>query len=238
MAASARFDVPPEMRAFAEKSVEQARQAFDGFISAAHQAMSAFEGQAETARKGAKDVTEKAMTFAERNITSAFEFAQELMRARDIQDVLRLQADYIKRQMQALTEQARELGETTSKAAKDATAPKRWRLPCFEAGGPEKGWYDRHLIVRRNICVALHQKQEYILPHQTAVAFPMSGRRPRACCLQSMDRPWARIRAMPDQSPSEGSIYDRGHRNDHVQVQIKGGPAGRVRNAEIRTPEF
>src|SRR5262249_40643477 len=107
MAASDRFDVPPEMRAFAEKSVEQARPAFAGLLSAAHQAMSAFEGQAETARKGAKDVTEKAMTFAERNITSAFEFAQELMRARDIQDVLRLQADYIKRQMQALTEQAR-----------------------------------------------------------------------------------------------------------------------------------
>jgi S-adenosylmethionine:diacylglycerol 3-amino-3-carboxypropyl transferase len=34
MAASDRFEVPPEMRAFAEKSVEQARQAFDGFISA------------------------------------------------------------------------------------------------------------------------------------------------------------------------------------------------------------
>jgi hypothetical protein len=44
MAASDRFEVPPEMRALAEKSVEQARQAFDGFISAAHQAMSAFEG--------------------------------------------------------------------------------------------------------------------------------------------------------------------------------------------------
>jgi len=28
MAATDRFDVPPEMRAFAEKSVEQARQAF------------------------------------------------------------------------------------------------------------------------------------------------------------------------------------------------------------------
>ena len=89
MAATDRFDVPPEMRAFAEKSVEQARQAFDGFISAAHQAKSAFEGQAETARKGARDVTEKAMTFAERNITSAFEFAQELVRARGVEDVLR-----------------------------------------------------------------------------------------------------------------------------------------------------
>jgi hypothetical protein len=52
MAAPDRFEIPPEMRAFAEKSVEQARQAFDGFISAAHNAVAAFEGQAETARKG------------------------------------------------------------------------------------------------------------------------------------------------------------------------------------------
>jgi len=124
MAANDRFEVPPEMRAFAEKSVEQARQAFDGFISAAQQAMSAFEGHAETARKGARDVTEKAMTFAEQNMASAFEFAQDLVRAKDMQDVLRLQAEYIRRQMQALTEQARELGESTSKAAKDAATPK------------------------------------------------------------------------------------------------------------------
>jgi phasin len=124
MAASDRFEVPPEMRTFAERSVEQARQAFDGFISAAHQAMSAFEGQAETARKGARDVSEKAMTFAERNMASAFAFAHDLVRARDLQEVLRLQADYIRHQMEALTEQARELGESTSKAARDAAARK------------------------------------------------------------------------------------------------------------------
>ena len=122
MAASDRFEVPPELRTFAEKSVEQARQAFDGFISAVHHAMGAFEGQAESARKGARDVTEKAMTFAERNMASAFEFAHELVRARDLQEVLRLQGDYIRRQMEALTEQARELGESTSKVAKDAAA--------------------------------------------------------------------------------------------------------------------
>jgi phasin len=124
MAANDRFEVPPELRTFAERSVEQARQAFDGFISAAHQAMSAFEGQAETARKGARNVTEQAMTFAERNMASAFAFAHDLVRARDLQEVLRLQADYIRQQMEALTEQARELGESTSKAAKDAAAPK------------------------------------------------------------------------------------------------------------------
>jgi phasin len=113
------------MRAFAEKSVEQARQAFDGFISAAHQAVNTIEGQAQTARQGAKDVTEKAMTFAEQNVASSFEFAQQLVRAKDIQDVMKLQADYIKRQMQAFSEQAKELGESTTKAAKEAATPKR-----------------------------------------------------------------------------------------------------------------
>ena len=119
-----RFEIPPEMRSFAEKSVEQARQAFDGFISAAHKAVSTFEGQAETARKGAKDVTEKAMTFAERNIATSFEFWQQLVRAKDVQDVLKLQADYVRTQMQTLSEQAKELGESSSKAARDATTPR------------------------------------------------------------------------------------------------------------------
>jgi phasin len=118
------LEIPPEMRAFAEKSVEQAKQAFDGFLSAAHNAVNAFEGQAETARKGAKDVTEQAMSFTEQNIASSFAFAQQLMRAKDVQDMFRMQADFIKTQMQVYTEQAKALGESTSKAAKDATAPK------------------------------------------------------------------------------------------------------------------
>jgi phasin len=121
MAANDRFEIPPEMRAFAEKSVEQARQAFDGFISAAHNAVSAFEGQAATARQGAKTVTEKAMTFAEQNIASSFELAQQLVRAKDVQEVVKLQSEYLKRQMQVFAEQAKELGESTGKAARDAT---------------------------------------------------------------------------------------------------------------------
>jgi phasin len=119
-----RFELPPDMKAFAEKSVEQARQAFDGFIIAAHRAVSTFEGQSETARQGAKGVTEKAMAFAQKNIASSFDFMQKLVHAKDFQEVVALQSDYVKSQMQVLTEQAKELGETTAKAAKDATTPR------------------------------------------------------------------------------------------------------------------
>lgn len=124
MAARDQFEMPADMRVFAERSVEQAKQAFDGFISAAHQAVNAFEGQAESARKGARQVTEKAMSFAEKNIANSFEFAQQLVRAKDVQEVLKLQADFMRGQMQVLAEQVRELGETAGKAATEATKPK------------------------------------------------------------------------------------------------------------------
>jgi phasin len=113
------FQIPPEMRVLAEKSVEQAKQAIEGFISAAHRTVSTFEGQAETARKGAKDVGEKAMDFAQKNIASSFDFAQKLVHAKDLQEMLELQAAYIKTQMQVLAEQAKELGQSSSKMAAD-----------------------------------------------------------------------------------------------------------------------
>ena len=117
------FQMPPDMRTFAEKSIDQAKQAFDGFISAAQQAVSAFEGQAESARKGARTVAEKAMSFAEQNVAKSFELAQQLVRAKDVQEVLKLQGDFIRTQMQLLSEQARELGESAGQAAKDAASP-------------------------------------------------------------------------------------------------------------------
>src|SRR5438270_13983873 len=103
MAGPEHFQMPPDMRTFAEKSIDQAKQAFDGFISAAQEAVSAFEGHAETARKGARTVAEKAISFAEQNIAKSFELAQQLLRAKDVQEVMKLQGDFIRNQMQVLT---------------------------------------------------------------------------------------------------------------------------------------
>jgi phasin len=114
------FAVPPEMRAFAEKSVEQARQAFESFMSTAHNTVSAMEGQAESTRQGAKDFGRQAMAFAELNIASSFEFARNLMRAKDVNELMKLQSDYIAAQMKTMTEQAKELGESSAKMAQDA----------------------------------------------------------------------------------------------------------------------
>lgn len=111
------FQVPPEMRALAEQSVVQAKQAFDSVVVAAKGAMSNLEGQAAAAQAGAKSVQQKAMTFAGQNVDASFEYARRLLAAKTGEDVARIQAEYLQSQMQALSDQARELGVVLAGAA-------------------------------------------------------------------------------------------------------------------------
>ncbi|HZP79110.1 MAG TPA: phasin family protein [Pseudolabrys sp.] len=120
MASNANFEIPTEMRAFAERSMEEARKAFDTFVSAAHRAVTQAESQATSAQTGAKDVGELAIRFAEKNILSSFDFAQRLVQAHDMEEVMRLQTDYVKMQMQTLADQAKELSQTAQKFAGSA----------------------------------------------------------------------------------------------------------------------
>ena len=112
------FDVPTQMRQFAEQSVEQAKKAVDGFLTAAQKTATTLETQANTAQAGVKDVREKVMGFAEENINNSFDFAQKLVRAKDIQEVMRLQQEFLAQQMQAMQSQAKDLGASAAQAAK------------------------------------------------------------------------------------------------------------------------
>jgi phasin len=111
------------MRSFAEQSVEQARKAFDGFMSAAQKAATDLEGQASAAQEGVQDMRRKAMGFAETNVATSFDFARKLMRAKDVEEITRLQTEFVQGQMQALARQAQELGQSATRAAMGAVRP-------------------------------------------------------------------------------------------------------------------
>ncbi|MFO1115032.1 MAG: phasin [Beijerinckiaceae bacterium] len=110
------YEIPAEMRDFAEKSVEQARKAFEGFMGAAQKAATAVESSAFAVPAGVKDVGAKAMSYAEANMKAAFDHAQKLVHAKDLQEVVQLQSEYLKAQMANLQEQAKEIGTTVQKA--------------------------------------------------------------------------------------------------------------------------
>ena len=56
----------------------------------------------------------------ERNVLSAFELAQKIVHTKDIQELVRMQTEFLQSQMQALGEQVKDLSETVSKAATDS----------------------------------------------------------------------------------------------------------------------
>jgi phasin len=118
------FAMPNEVRAFVEQSVAQARSAFDGIATAANKAVSQWHSQAQAARAGASEIAHKSMAYAEQNMAATFDFAQKLMQAKDPAEVLRLQSEYISRQMQTLSTQSQELGQSAAKIVMDATKQK------------------------------------------------------------------------------------------------------------------
>ncbi len=114
------YEVPAEMRDFAEKSVEQARKAFDGFIGAASKAVDSAHGSAESARLNAQDATRKAMSYAETNIAAAFDLAQKVVKSKDLAEVMQHQSAFMTAQMAALQTQLKDMGEAAQTAATQA----------------------------------------------------------------------------------------------------------------------
>jgi phasin len=119
-----RFEIPKDMRAMAEASFEQARKTFEKFVASAQAATGTIEERSATAREGAKEITSKAVAYAEKNVQASLDYAQSLLKAKDLTDVMRLHSEYVQGQMRSLAEQASEMGQAVTKAAMDAAKPK------------------------------------------------------------------------------------------------------------------
>ena len=118
------YEIPTEMRDFAEKSVEQARKAIDGFMSAAQKTVDTFEGSANTVQASAKDATRKTFSYAEQNLAAAFDLAQRMVRAKDMQEAMQIQAEFVRTQFEAMQTQMKEFGSIAQTAMKQPGSKK------------------------------------------------------------------------------------------------------------------
>jgi phasin len=118
------FEIPKEMRSMAEANFEQARKAFEQFVSNAQATAGRIEERNASVRAGARDISTKALAYAEKNVQSSLDYAQSLLKAKDLTEMMRLQGEYVQGQMRAFAEQANEMGQIVSRAATDAVKPK------------------------------------------------------------------------------------------------------------------
>ncbi len=116
------FEIPPEMRRYAETTVDQARKAFEDFMASAQKTVTTVDTQTKKAKDGAVDFNEQVLSAAEDNIAAAFRLAQRLVQSTSVQEAMELQAKYLQERMAVMAEQARHVGEATAKAAGDITA--------------------------------------------------------------------------------------------------------------------
>jgi phasin len=108
------MQVPNAVRELAEKTVEQAERAFEAFMSAANKSI-------EAVPNPATDLSKKTLTITEQNMKAAFDHARKLVHAKDLQEVMQLQAEFLKNQFAAAGEQMKELTTQVSSAAADTS---------------------------------------------------------------------------------------------------------------------
>ncbi len=102
------FEVPAAVREFAEKSVSQARDAYDKLKTAADDATGLVEETIESAREGAFAIGLKAVDAAKTNSDASFSFARELFGAKTMSDVIELQSTFARKQFDTFTSQFKE----------------------------------------------------------------------------------------------------------------------------------
>ena len=119
-----RFEIPKDMRSMAEASLEQARNAFEKMLAGAQATAGSLEERGATVRAGAKDISGKAVAYAEKNVQASLDYAQSLLKAKDLPEILKLHSEYVQAQMRSLAEQASEMGQLVGRVAMDAVKPK------------------------------------------------------------------------------------------------------------------
>jgi hypothetical protein len=102
-----------ELSGIAKQTIEQARGAVDIYFETLKKAVSSYP-------TGGTDFGEKLKSYAERNISTTHEFVKQLSHARDFQEMVRIQTEFMQSLVNAFGEQTKSLAEAYTKTAGDA----------------------------------------------------------------------------------------------------------------------
>ena len=117
------FEVPEQMRAFAEKGVSQARENYAKFKDAAETHNGTVEAVFTCASKGASEYTAKLVEFMKANSSASLDFAQELLGAKSPSDAFSLWSGHARSQLETFQAQAKELAEIGQRVAAETVEP-------------------------------------------------------------------------------------------------------------------
>jgi phasin len=117
------FEVPEQMRAFAEKGVSQARDSYAKFKDVAETHNGTIEAVFASANKGASAYSAKLMEMMKANSTATLDFTQQLIGVKSPSEAMELWTAHAKKQYEAFTAYSKELAELSQKVAAETVEP-------------------------------------------------------------------------------------------------------------------
>ena len=123
-----KFDMPnaemPEMvREFAEKSVQQAKDAYARIKTAAEETTDVVEDTYTSATKGATEFNTKALEALRANVNASFDYTSALLGSKTLADAVELSASHMRKQFESLSAQAKTLSTLAQKVATETAEP-------------------------------------------------------------------------------------------------------------------
>jgi len=112
-----------QVRAFAEKGLEQSKETYAKLKSGAEDAQKVLESTFETVKSVGSDLSLKTIAALRTNSEAGFSHLEALVGARTLSEVIELQTAFIRKSVETAVEQAKELQAVTTKAAEDVSKP-------------------------------------------------------------------------------------------------------------------
>ena len=114
---------PQAFREMTEKGTAQAKETYEKMTAASTEAADLMQKSYLTAVKGVQDYNNKFFEFAHENSNAAFDFIQKVSGVRSPSAFVELSTEHARKQLELLTEQAKQLATLAQKATLATAEP-------------------------------------------------------------------------------------------------------------------
>ena len=112
-----------QFRAFAEKGVEQSKEVYSKMKASAEEAQKTVETAMETMKKAGGEISLKGIGALRAGAEADFSYMESLVKAKSLSEVIELQTTYMRKRMEMIVDQAKDMQAASTKMAEEISKP-------------------------------------------------------------------------------------------------------------------